>query len=119
MAPTPPHVTVSVEKDVQIAEFTQSRILDEANIADIGQSLSDVIDTKDRPKLLIDFSHVEYLSSAALRMLIGLNTQVKRQNGQLRLTGIRPQIMEVFTITNLNRVFRILNSRADAIGSFE
>lgn len=119
MPQTPSRVNVTQDKDVQVAEFTQNKILDEANINEIGLALSALVETKDRPKLLLDFTQVDYLSSAALGMLINLHNRIKQQNGQLRLTAIKPQIMEVFIITKLNRLFRILGTRAEALGTFE
>jgi anti-sigma B factor antagonist len=73
---------------------------------------------KDRPKILLDFKNVDHLSSAALGMLINVNNKVKQQNGQLRLAGIKPQILEVFEITRLNKLFKILPTRADALASY-
>jgi len=43
---------------------------------------------------------------------------VKEQNGQLRLTNIKQQIYEVFVITKLNKLFRILPTRAEGLSSF-
>ncbi len=43
---------------------------------------------------------------------------MKERNGQLRLTNIKPQIYEVFVITKLNKLFRILNTRAEGLASF-
>jgi anti-sigma B factor antagonist len=114
---TPP-VSVSHDRDIRIVEFTHNKILDEANIADIGQTLISLIDEKVHPKILLDFSSVEHLSSAALGMLINANNRVKQKNGQLRLTNIKPQIYEVFVITKLNKLFRILPTRQEAVSSF-
>jgi anti-sigma B factor antagonist len=118
MPETPARLNVTVEKDAAIVEFMENKILDELNIAEIGQALSSLIDAKDRPKVLLDFSHVDHLSSAALGMLIDVNNRIKQQNGQLRLSNIKPQIMEVFVITKLNRLFRIADTRAEAMSSF-
>ena len=52
-------------------------------------------------------------------MLINANKKIKDQNGQLRLSGIKPQIYEVFVITKLNKLFRIYGSREEAMGSFD
>jgi anti-sigma B factor antagonist len=112
-------LNVTQHKDVSIVEFTENKILDEMNIAEIGQALLDLGDSKDRPKILLDFANVDHLSSAALGMLINVNNKVRQNNGQLRLANIRPQIMEVFTITKLNRLFRISNTRDVALGTFE
>ena len=51
-------------------------------------------------------------------MLINVNNRVKQRNGQLRLASIKPQIFEVFVITKLNKLFRILPDRAEALKSF-
>ena len=118
MAESTPPLSVSQQKDIRVVEFTNNRILDEANIAEIGQTLGLLIDERSQPKLLLDFSAVDHLSSAALGMLINANNKIRESNGQLRLTNIKPQIMEVFVITKLNKLFRILPSRAEALASF-
>ncbi len=119
MSESSARLNISQQKDVSVVEFTENKILDEMNINDIGQALADLISTRDQPRLMLDFANVDHLSSAALGMLINVNNRIKQQNGQLRLANIKPQIMEVFMITKLNRLFRILPSRAEALGSFE
>ena len=99
-------LTVSDHKDVKMVDFVDSKILDEANISEIGQSLIALAEAKDRPKILLDFANVDHLSSAALGMLINVNNRVKQQ------------IMEVFEITKLNKLFKILPRREDALASF-
>jgi len=118
MAETVPPVSVTEQKDVRVVEFTHNKILDEGNIADIGATLNTLIDERPKPKLLLDFNSVEHLSSAALGMLINVNNRVKQKNGQLRLANIKPQIFEVFVITKLNKLFRILPGRQEALTSF-
>ena len=118
MAETTPPVAVLNQKDIRVVQFTNNRILDEANIADIGSSLNALIDEKNNPKLLLDFNTVDHLSSAALGMLINANKRIREKNGQLRLANIKPQIFEVFVITKLNKLFKILPNRDDAMASF-
>ena len=118
MAETLPPLSVTQQKDVRVVEFTNNRILDEANIAEIGTSLNSLIDERTNPKLLLDFGTVDHLSSAALGMLINANKRIKEKNGQLRLANIKAQIYEVFVITKLNKLFKILPNRDDALASF-
>lgn len=118
MAETTPPLSVQNQKDISVVQFTNNRILDEANIQAIGDTLKELIAEKDHPKLLLDFSTVDHLSSAALGMLINANNSIKQRNGQLRLTNIKPQIYEVFVITKLNKLFRIYPSREEALASF-
>jgi anti-sigma B factor antagonist len=111
-------LNITDHKDVKVVDFIESKILDEANIAEIGQALIALVEAKDRPKILLDFGKVDHLSSAALGMLINVNNRVKQQSGQLRLVNIKPQIMEVFEITKLNKLFRILPTKAEALVSY-
>ena len=105
--------------DVTQVEFIDRNILDEANIQLIGEELSSVIDAGPKPKLLISFSNVDHLSSAALGTLITVNNRIRTAQGQLRLSDIDPQIYEVFVITKLNKLFEIHETAADAIKSFK
>jgi anti-sigma B factor antagonist len=118
MPDTTQRLTVTDLKDVKVIDFVDSKILDEANIAEIGLNLTALATAKERPKLLLDFANVDHLSSAALGMLINVNNKVKHQNGQLRLANIKPQILEVFEITKLNKLFKILPTRAEALASY-
>jgi len=118
MSESIPPLAITPQKDIRIVEFTNNKILDEANIAEIGQTLNSLVDERDYPKLLLDFATVDHLSSAALGMLININNRIKQKNGQLRLANIKPQILEVFVITKLNKLFRILASRDEALASF-
>jgi anti-sigma B factor antagonist len=118
MGETIPPVAVSSDKDIRIVEFTNNKILDEGNISEIGATLTSLVEEVSQPKLLLDFANVDHLSSAALGMLINANNKIKLKNGQLRLANIKPQIFEVFVITKLNKLFRILPTRAEALRSF-
>jgi len=109
---------VNEEKGIFVCEFTSSKILDETNIKQIGDRLGGLIDGREYPKILLDFTNVDHLSSAALGMLINANNRLLQRNGQLRLCKIRPQIMEVFAITKLNKLFRIYATREEARESF-
>ena len=118
MSESIPPLSVVTEMNARVVEFTNNKILDEANIAEIGATLFSLIDEGENPRVLLDFANVDHLSSAALGMLINANNRVKQRNGQLRLTNIKPQIFEVFVITKLNKLFRIHPTRADALSSF-
>lgn len=118
MSEQSPPISVVQEKDIRIVEFTSTKILDEANISEIGATLNAMIDESTPPKLLLDFANVDHLSSAALGMLINANNRIKQRNGQLRLANIKAQIYEVFVITKLNKLFQILPDRAQALKSF-
>lgn len=99
-------------------EFVDRNILDEANIQAITDELLALVVNEPRPKLLISFSNVDHLSSAALGALITIHNKMKGLSGQLRLADIDPQIYEVFEITKLNKLFQIHETSDEAADSF-
>ena len=103
---------------VTVAKFTDKKILDEANIQVIGNNLFALVDEDGRRKIVLDFTLVEYLSSAALGKLITLDKKVKQAKAKLRLCGIRPEIYEVFAITRLDKIFDITPTQAEALEGF-
>jgi len=105
--------------DVTQVEFIDRNILDEANIQLIGEEIASIVEASPKPKLLISFTNVDHLSSAALGTLITINNKVRQVSGQLRLSDIDPQIYEVFVITKLNKLFEIHETAVDALKSFK
>jgi anti-sigma B factor antagonist len=99
-------------------EFIDRNILDEANIHQIGEEITALVDSSSAPKILINFANVDHLSSAALGTLITVNNRVKNRKGQLRLANIDPQISEVFKITKLDKLFQIHETTDAAMSSF-
>ncbi len=116
----PSRLRVKQHKDVTQIEFIDRNILDESNIQQIGEEIADLVDKAPPPgpKLLISFSNVDHLSSAALGAMITINNKVKTRKGQLRLANIDPQIYEVFKITKLDKLFQIHESTDAALASF-
>ena len=109
---------VSEQDGITQVEFVDRNILDEANIQQIGEEISRLIDEQPQPRLLISFSNVDHLSSAALGTLITINNKVRAKDGQLRLANIDPQIVEIFAITKLDRLFQIHEGTDQAMASF-
>jgi anti-anti-sigma factor len=111
-------IEVSEVGDVAIVKFVDFKILDESNIQEMGQELFHLVEQDGKTKVLLNFSNVQFLSSAALGKLITLDKKVKKAGGQLKLSNILSDIYEVFAITKLNRLFDIQEDESDALASF-
>lgn len=109
---------LSTEGSVTVVRFTDHKILDEANIQQLGEELTEVISSGEHTKLLLNFDSVEFLSSAALGKLISAKKKAAAAGAEMKLCAIKDGIMEVFKITNLDRVFDICGSQDDAIAKF-
>jgi anti-sigma B factor antagonist len=104
--------------EVTVVNFIDRKILDEQNIQKIGEDLFSLVDELGRKKILLNFSNVEYLSSAALGKFITLNKKVQSVTGTLVMCNINEDIFEVFEITKLNRLFNIQKDEQTALQVF-
>ena len=104
--------------EVTVARFIDKKILDETNIQVIGNQMFALVEDDGCRKVLLDYSNVEYLSSAALGKLIVMDKKVKAAQGQLKMCSVRPDILEVFKITRLDKLFSIFDSREQALEGF-
>ena len=106
------------EGDVAIVSFIKDEILDTILIKRMGADLDELLDAEPRTKFLLDFANVAYLSSEALRMLLGVQKTLAATDGQLKLAGISDRIMEAFRITKLDEVFDIYDTAQAALEAF-
>ena len=111
-------IDVSEVGEVTVVRFVDRKILDETSIHELGQELVGLVETEKRENILLNFTKVEFLSSAALGQLINLNQKVNEHGGKLILSNIRPEIFEVFMITKLNMVFTIKQEEEEALAAF-
>lgn len=68
--------------------------------AELRQSVGGVTE------LVFDFSKVEYISSAGLRVLLAAQKVMNRQ-GSMKLIGVSDEVMEVFEITGFADILTI------------
>lgn len=108
-------IEVSESANVTIVRFRDQKIIDPEIIQELGQELFDLIEKESHENIVVNFSNVEFLSSAALGKLITFDKKAKQKNTDLYLTNIAPEIYQVFAITNLDKLFQIKDSEADAL----
>lgn len=59
------------------------------------------------PEIELDFTGLEYISSAGLRALLVLQKQMNRTQGHLTLSHVAPSVKEVFEITGFSGMLHI------------
>ena len=57
--------------------------------------------------LTLDFTACDYVSSAGLRVLLGTFKQMKASGGDMRLTNVGENFMDVLQNTGLDAVFEV------------
>ena len=106
---------VAESAQVSVVRFKDQKIIDPEAIQELGDELFTLVDKDNRSKIVLNFANVEFLSSAALGKLITFEKKAKRNGAKLILSNIAPEIYQVFTITNLDKLFTIKDNEADAL----
>lgn len=68
--------------------------------------------------LIVDFSEVEYISSAGLRVALVLAKRLRGLDGQLVLCGMAQPVRQVFQLAGFLPLFAITSDREAALARF-
>ncbi|MDP9292697.1 MAG: STAS domain-containing protein [Verrucomicrobiota bacterium] len=72
----------------------------------VASSLGAMVEEKPK-KLVIDLSHVSYIDSSGLAVLIEGMQNVEAYGGKFSLAGLQESVRPIFEIARLDQVFRI------------
>ncbi len=112
--PTQANLLIQREMDITVVDLQDARILDVHHIESIGEQLFKLVDQMDRKKLILDFSKVRHMGSAAIGMILTLNKKSKAIKGKLVLCAVRPDVMQIFAIMRLNMLLKFAPNLNDA-----
>jgi len=102
-----PTISIRYADGATIATLMDEKILEEAAIRRVEDSIIPLIEQAGRITLVLDFSNVNFLSSTMLGVLIRISKRVYERNGKLGLCGISERIYKIFKITRLDKAFEI------------
>ena len=112
-------ILVERQNGVAVVRFVDDKIMDVERIQKLNDELNRLADRDDARDMLLNLENVRFLSSAAINKLIVLDKRIKSNGGRIRLTSLRPEVRDVFSITNLDRLFRIYDDPTEAMQSFD
>ena len=90
-----------------VVKFKDKRVMDPARIEMLGKELEMVAGSPQGQKLTVDFDNVKFISSAAISKLVVLEKRIRANGGKLRLSNLRPEVRDVFSMARLDSVFDI------------
>ncbi len=71
------------------------------------------------PKILIDFTDIDFVTSAGLRAVLLLMKKAQASGGHFALSGVNPQVREVLDLSGLAGMFSIHPGRAEGIAALQ
>ena len=87
------------------ATLTLEGRLDTATAPVLQQTLDALL--PELTELALDFTALEYISSAGLRVLLTAQKQMNRQAGTMKLVGVSREILEIFEVTGFADILTI------------
>lgn len=88
--------------------------IDSAVSANFKGKVLDLVNKENNHVVLL-LSEVDFIDSSGLGSLISILKTLTNNNRALAMCGIKPQILNLFSVTRLNRVFRIYPNEKEAI----
>lgn len=104
-----------IKGDVLVLRF--SGRLDALTTPELEKQVYQFID-RGQHKLLLDFSGVDYISSAGMRMLLATTKKLKSLSGQMVLCSTSANVMDVFKMSGFDHVLQISPNEAEALSRF-
>lgn len=111
---------MSVDLEVQLEEIEGKAILRISGRLDAASS--PVLEKKinqlmgdGRSVLLMDFSQVEYLSSAGMRLLLSVTKKLKEKDGHLVIFSIGEEAMEIIKMAGFEHILNICSTEQKAL----
>jgi anti-sigma B factor antagonist len=107
--------TVVKKDDVTVVDVDGQLIV--GNRQELKQKVLEELEGGER-KFIVDFANTGYIDSSGLGVLVSLSKKIREQGGELRLASLNEDLRTLFELTKLDTLFRIADSREEALEGF-
>ncbi len=90
----------------------------DAGSVDVLRHAIDELLTAGEHRFVVDLSDVPFMDSAGLATLVQLFKRVRIGEGDVRLAGLQPDVLRIFQLVRLTRVFDVYDTAAAAVASY-
>jgi anti-anti-sigma factor len=105
-------ISTRTQGDATIVAFAGNL---DSNTSPQAQQALDGILAGGAKKVVVDFSALDYISSAGLRVLLGAAKKLSGPGCALRLFGLNETVREVFQISGFSTILPVVATEADAL----
>ena len=104
---------------ISVREFGAARVVDVGGDVDLGtspdlrQTLFDLL--AKTPTLALNLKALRYIDSSGIATLIEVFKDSQRLQKRFVLFGLSPAVEQVFRLTHVNRIFRIVDTEEQAV----
>jgi anti-anti-sigma factor len=105
-------ISTRTKNDIHIVAISGS--LDSTTSPEAQKELDAVLASA--KTVALDFSELDYISSAGLRVLLGAAKKLKASGGTLRMFGLNQSVREVFEISGFSTILAVCETEEEALG---
>lgn len=110
-------LTINSEMHGKIPVIAVNGRVDGFSAPQLESALQDALRAK-HYKAVVDLAGTEFLSSAGMRALLKARMEMQDKNGELRLAGPSPFILDSLKLVGLDKLFKIYDTRQAALTGF-
>jgi len=92
-------------------------LVGDGDTEDLQAAVGDFVEQGIR-RVVIDLHRLNYLNSTGIGAIIRAHSTFRKNNGDVRLTGLSDNVQSLLAITRLIDVFEVYDSLPEAIASF-
>jgi len=98
-------------------------VLDDANGLNDFRSdafrnaLYQTVDALEPPRVAMDLSRVDYLSSSGVAILVGLKRRIDTKEGKCALFGCQPNVLDLLRVMRLDQYLTLVTDESEALSS--
>ncbi|MFA6502531.1 MAG: STAS domain-containing protein, partial [Parachlamydiales bacterium] len=87
----------------------------DASSSSLLQNKLGVLFDEGRKVVLLDFSNIDYLSSAGIRVLLTFTQKYKEKKGRLGVFSLTEDVLDIIKVTGFNKILNIYKNEKEAL----
>ena len=105
------------ESNALIIRFESAAGLNDFRNNVLRDSLYDLVQSREEPRVALDLLNVDYLSSSGVAILIGVKRRVETRRGKIVLFDVHPVVLDLLKVMKLDRYFLLADDENAALAS--
>ncbi|OPY90637.1 MAG: putative anti-sigma factor antagonist BtrV [Syntrophus sp. PtaU1.Bin208] len=105
-------IVTTKEKDTVVVSVKEK--IDAVTAPEFEKTLANLM-VQGEKTFLLNFSGLDYISSAGLRSILATAKQLKPKGGKILFSGLKGPVKDVFNISGFGTIFKIFETQEDAL----
>ena len=109
-------LSIRTERSEKAAIVCPSGRVDGSNVEVLESAIQEQLEVGQK-KLVFDFEHLSYISSAGLRTLLVAARRLQAEGGTALFCGLAEHIAHIFEISGFNNILTVYDGRDEALST--